>query len=178
MNHAVRSRSRPARLLLSIVLSFGALAAVGREAASATTPSAAGDWSTGFNEARVARGLKRVMECGARLSATFHDLTSRLSAFDSDLGALYDSQATRTYARLRIRSETPTGSPQVIGTIFIPLRPSADQLGSLGHELHHILKLLGPSGRGPRKREELEAKQIARQIIREARKRSGSFCRP
>lgn len=138
---------------------------------------AARDWSDSLNEARVAKGLKRVLECGRRLSPTFRDLSNQLSQFDIRLGLLYDFRSERTSAQLRIQpSEIPRGLAQVTGTIFVPLRPRSEQLGSIGHELHHILMLLGPVGRGPWQAEEIAAKRVARRITREAREQDGGFC--
>ena len=126
---------------------------------------------------RAPRGLKHLFACGGYLSPTFLSLSREIREHDVELAIRYDAHSRQTYARLRL-------SPRVSGlhmasVIYVPLRNKSLQLGSIGHELYHMLTVLQAGREGLLSvTEESRAKEIGMRVAKEAVSQSGGPQRP
>ena len=116
---------------------------------------------------RAPKGLKHLFACGSHLSPTFFSLARKIREHDVVLAIRLDANSRQTYARLRL-SKTASGL-HMESVIYVPLRSKSRQLGSIGHELHHMLTVLDAGKEGLLSvTEESRAKEVGMRIEREA----------
>ena len=116
---------------------------------------------------RASRGLKHLFACGGHLSPTFLSLSREIREHDVELTIRYDANSRQTHARLRI-SPTLSGF-HMTSVIYVPLRSKSRQLGSIGHELYHMLTVLQQGREGLLSvTEESRAKEIGIRVAKEA----------
>ena len=128
------------------------------------------------NRILAPRGLKHLFACGGYLSPTFLSLSREIREHDVELAIRYD-HSQNTYARLRL-SPTVSGL-HMASVIYVPLRSKSRQLGSIGHELYHMLTVLQAGREGLLSvTEESRAKEIGMRVANEAVSRAGGRQRP
>ncbi len=123
------------------------------------------------------RGLKRLFACGGHLSPSFLSLSREIREHDVELAIRFDAHSRQTHARLRL---SPTvGGLHMASVIYLPLRSKSRQLGSIGHELYHMLTVLQQGREGLLSAtEESRAKQVGMRIASEAASKAGGPQRP
>lgn len=116
---------------------------------------------------RTSKGLRHLFACGGHLSPTFLSLSREIRERDVELTIRYDAHSPQTYAELRLFRTV--GGIHMASVIHVPHRSRFGQLGSIGHELHHMLTVLHAGKEGLLSvAEESRAKEVATRIEKEA----------
>ena len=119
------------------------------------------------HQIRTSNGLRHLFACGGHLSPTFLSLSREIREHDVELTIRYDAHSPQTYAELRLLRTV--GGIHMASVIYVPHRSRFGQLGSIAHELHHMLTVLHAGKEGLLSvAEESRAKEVATRIEKEA----------